>query len=328
MHRPEVTRDLTPDEYALVRSLLAVVEEAGGRRPLSDQQWLDLLAAGPGDRSGPGVHGGERERAGEHDGRFIAVLVRDAGHALQGYAQLAHHSEAWSLEVVTHPSLDEPRRDALTHTLIEAALAAVAGDGGGTVHWWVFEASDRDAALAVSAGLAPGRTLHQLRRTLPTGLPADLPTRSFRPGQDEAAWLAVNNRAFHDHPEQGGWTMETVLAREKEPWFDPDGFRLHERDGRLAGFCWTKVHADHEPVLGEIYVIAVDPDFHGLKLGKPLTLAGLDHLAGRGIGTAMLFVDAANPAAMAMYTALGFTVHRTDRAFVADVPAITRTVTA
>ena len=46
-------------------------------------------------------------------------------------------------------------------------------------------------------------------------------------------------------------------------------------DGRLAGFCWTKVHDDEEPPLGEIYVIAVDPDFVGRGLGRALTVAGL-----------------------------------------------------
>jgi mycothiol synthase len=122
----------------------------------------------------------------------------------------------------------------------------------------------------------------------------------------------VNSRAFAWNPEQGGWTEETLRSRMDEPWFDPAGFLIHDRDGRMAGFCWTKVHSNTQPRLGEIYVIGVDPDFQGLGLGRGLTLAGLASLASRGIGTGMLFVDAENVAAVKLYDSLGFEIHRTD----------------
>jgi mycothiol synthase len=184
---------------------------------------------------------------------------------------------------------------------------------------------------------------------LPLDRPVDVATRPFEPGRDDDAFLAVNNRAFAGHPEQSGWTRETLRQRQDESWFDPAGFLLHEREGRLAAFCWTKLHTrgaappvnpstappeettahgeasgrdvthDETPVLGEIYVIAVDPDFQGLGLGNQLTLAGLASIAGRGVPVGMLYVDGGNTTAVTMYERLGFTVHRTDRAFTADV---------
>ena len=194
-------------------------------------------------------------------------------------------------------------------------------DGGGPVQWWAFDAGAGDDELATSAGLAMTRGLLQMRRPLPTRMPVEVATRPFVPGEDEDAFLAVNNRAFASHPEQGGWTPDTLAQREAEPWFDPAGFLLHERDGRLAAFCWTKLHQDEAPVLGEIYVIAVDPDFQGLGLGKQLTLAGLASIADRGVTVGMLYVDGGNAAAVTMYERLGFSVERTDRAYAADVPA-------
>lgn len=171
-------------------------------------------------------------------------------------------------------------------------------DGAGTVH----------DDMAATHGLTLQRDLLRMQCDLPVAEPWTLDVRPFRVGEDEAAWLRVNNRAFAWHPEQSGMTLDTLLEREAEPWFDPDGFLLHERDGRLAGFCWTKVHDDERPRLGEIYVIGVDPDFHGLGLGRRLVLAGLAWLAGAGLRDGLLYTEADNAPALAIYESLGFEV--------------------
>jgi ribosomal protein S18 acetylase RimI-like enzyme len=182
-------------------------------------------------------------------------------------------------------------------------------------------------ALADLAGLTARRDLIQLRRPLP--VPADRParagapeirTRSFRPGVDDDAWIRSNNRAFADHPDQGAETPATLAARLAEPWFDASGFRVlddAQRPGELAGSCWTKVHpaTDHDPALGEIYVIGVDPARQGEGLGPALVLDGLDHLARLGLTTAVLYVEESNTVARRLYEHLGFTTHARRRVY-------------
>jgi mycothiol synthase len=129
----------------------------------------------------------------------------------------------------------------------------------------------------------------------------------------------------------------------REPWFDAAGFLVAEKSGpdggRMVGFHWTKVHgadehhhkrddehehaADdddshehhgHEPI-GEVYVVGIDPAQQGRGLGRALTLAGLHHLKARGLRDAMLYVDAENASAIALYTSLGFTTWDVDMEF-------------
>ena len=137
-------------------------------------------------------------------------------------------------------------------------------------------------------------------------------------GQDEDEWTDLNARAFAGHPEQGAWTREDLDLREREPWFDPDGFFLAERGGKLIGFHWTKIHEAqdhetraHEPI-GEVYVVGVAPEARGTGLGRALTLVGLRYLRSRGLFQVMLYVDESNTAAIGLYESLGFTHWDTD----------------
>ncbi len=300
----QVLRDFSDDDVARVRALTDSFEAATGIVPLGDDAWTGMHAMAGRDR-------GVFDQSGE------------------AYAHLArHHEDEWSIELVARPGalvdLD---------ALLSDALAVIAADGGGHVTYWVHgtEADPAADARAAGAGFAAERDLLQMRVPLP--LPGEVldaaqwpdgtTVRSFRIGEDEAAWVPVNNRAFAGHPEQGAWTIEMLQAREQEDWFDPDGFVLAfdaaSDGGGLAGFCWTKVHPAQPPrepdALGEIYVIGTDPSRHGRGLGRALTTAGLESLAGRGITVGILYVDADNVAAVGLYRALGFVTHRTDRAY-------------
>jgi len=251
------------------------------------------------------------------DEGHVALVAEDAD-AVIGYAQVGWRDASASVEIVVDP--EQPDAEAVRSELLDAAVASAREGGADELRYWVTQHHDDLGGEATALGFAAERDLLQLRVDLPVGgerLPFEpgFSFRTFRPGHDEQAWLEVNNRAFARHPEQGHWELDTLLAREATPWFDPDGFFLCEAgDGRLAGSNWTKVHADLTPTVGEIYVISVDPDFQGLGLGRALALTGLDWLAARA-PTGMLYVDASNTGAVELYRTLGFHEDHVDRCY-------------
>ncbi|PRX03785.1 UNVERIFIED_ORG: mycothiol synthase [Actinomadura viridilutea] len=284
---------LAEREIAEVAALVAAAEEHDGVGPLSEHARLWLRRA-------------DRAAGGPADPRALTIA---ADGAVVAYAHLdpATGDEGASAELVVHS--DHRRRG---HG--RALLRALREEAGGSLRVWAHGDLPAAARLAASEGMARVRALLQMRRPAADPLPeprlADgVRLRVFRVGQDEDAWLRVNARAFADHPEQGAWTRDDVLEREREPWFDPDGFFLAERDGALLGFHWTKIHPDG---VGEVYVVGVDPAAQGLGLGRALTVAGLRHLRDRGVPEFMLYVDESNTAAVRLYESLGFARYAVD----------------
>src|SRR5690606_32306861 len=172
----------------------------------------------------------------------------------RGTATLERHG--WELELVAGTG----RLDvAVTTTLLRRVVGAVAEHGGGVVRWRVPVATPEHVRAADGAGFDARRTLLEMRRPLPAPPPdPPLETRPFVPDLDEAEWLRVNNAAFSWHPEQSAWGPVALRSRLDEDWFSASGFLLHPATpgggpgSPIDGFCWTKLHAGTEPLLGEI----------------------------------------------------------------------------
>jgi mycothiol synthase len=315
--RLEAVGQLTASQVAAVAALVDEATDADGVRPLSEHVMLHLR------------YGGDQPARN--------LLVWQDNSQLVAYAHLdvTDPVDGPSAELVVAPFM---RRRGLGRALISATLEQTEGRLRLWAHGGLAEAS----LMAEHLGFRRSRILLQLRRSLlaplpAVNLPAGVTVRAFQPGGDDEAWLALNARAFANHPEQGGWTLRDLHQRTHEHWFDPAGFFLAERAGQLVGFHWTKVHGrhshddthddspghahhaehGHEPI-GEVYVVGVDPSAQGVGLGRELTVIGLRYLRTLGLQQVMLYVDESNTGAIRLYESLGFTRWDTDVLFRRD----------
>ena len=303
----QLRRPVAPSDVDVLRRVADDAGRAAGHAVVGDPVWRDLADPSP----------------------DTAIIVARDGESTVG----AMHIGSNDSRTTPHTTLSVAVAPGAPHGEVVAAMTTPAladrrAHGGGHVELWVLGTDRSWDSRARRLGLDPARELRQLRVRLPVTEPVTWPpgvtVRRFEVGRDEAAWVAVNNRAFARDPDQGGWVQATLRRREQEEWFDAAGFLLAEDDRGLAGFCWTKLHPAAPPIepvaLGEVYVIGVEPGRQGSGLGRSLVLAGLaDVHDRRGAPVGMLFVDTTNDAALRLYESIGFTVTRVDRAYACEL---------
>ena len=230
--------------------------------------------------------------------------------------------------LVAAPARREPRRAAAAVGARRAARRRAAGRlarlRAASATLWQM----RRSLYAAAAG--PGRAARPASRL-----------RSFLPGaRRRRVGGAQRARRSSTSPTRAAGRCDDLHAADAEPWFDPAGLP-RRRGGRapggerMVGFHWTKVHgADARPARATTTAASGprrthepthDHDGHGAStatatsrsarctssastrrssgrgLGRALTLAGLQHLRSRGLPDAMLYVDADNTSAIALY---------------------------
>ena len=283
---------------AQLPDLARAAEDADGVAPLSEQTLLTARRGPAPDASeGAGGDAGGEPAMVWHDvdGELVAIAISDASRM--------------SYELVVHPA---HRRHGYGASLLDLVINQESP--GARV--WAHGDLPTARSLATSHGLRVVRELWKMARPVlsePTihepSLPTGFTSRHFEPGADDEAWLGVNARAFAHHPEQGRMTLADLRERMQQDWFDPRGLLLIEDVGAehpvLAASHWTKIEPPGAAE-GEVYVVAVDPAYQGLGLGRAVTALGLAHLASAGVHTIDLYVEGDNAPAIATYRGWGF----------------------
>ncbi|MDO4898601.1 MAG: mycothiol synthase [Rothia sp. (in: high G+C Gram-positive bacteria)] len=317
-------QSITAETVGRFEQLAHEVAAFDGAQPFSEQTLVEARKAARGDL------GNFRLLATESDGVPV------------GFAALVREEAGWLLEAAVAPSA---RERGLGSALVAEVLSA---DDIELLSAWVHSGSDASSPAIVSAqklakrfGFEAQRELYKLGLALTeqvrTGvlaaaeaqpLPAGLTLTTFTP-QDGAGWAAANAAAFAHHPEQGRLTVADLEQRIGSAWFRAEGFFLaKDEGGQIAGSHWTKIPVNQEGALeGEVYAVGVTPGWQGKGLGKALTLAGMAYLAstkyepGKALERIVLYVDAENTAAVALYRSLGFSPLAVDRQYGAPQPS-------
>ncbi|OYO22820.1 mycothiol synthase [Enemella dayhoffiae] len=255
----------------------------------------------------------------------IAHLLASIDDQLVGYAFLDSTTDDPIAQLVVDPN----HRTRGVATAMIGELGFDPRDPHGrwqrqSLRTWAFGDLPAARDLAATLGLRKVRELLVMERDteeLPEPqVPDGVQVRGFRP-EDTDQLLRVNANAFAHHPEQGGMTRQDLQDRMNEPWFDPEGLLVATRPGpdgteQLIGFHWTKVH---DPSLGEVYVIAVDPA-HAGGLGRQLLHLGLRHLAATGVRRIILYVEGDQEYVVQLYLSTRFVIANRDVVYASPLP--------
>lgn len=304
MHHVEVVSRLVDERVDQLEELIAAARAVDMHEPIGEHKFLRI-------RQG--------------DDLAIAFMAYE-GQRLVGYAHTLTFGSGGerrvSCEMVVHP---ECRRAGVGRALLGYVVKHAESQGAQKLDAWAYNDSPASQHFAAAAGLRETRRLlHMHRHPGPPPIvaaPEGASIRAFRPGVDDEGVLALNNRIFAAHPENGSWTPADFQARTQQPWFHPEDLLILEMDGAMAGFCWAKVEErGDEGTVGEIYVIGTAPGHHGRGLGRYLLGEALRHLSGRNVKAVAVYVDQSNERAVALYWSFEFHHHHVDALYSLPLP--------
>ena len=264
-----------PNDERVIARLLESATRNDGHPPFSGHK-LEAL-------------GGDRSRSGVWAHGSVTCVV--------GVASFHAASGRWAVEIAVAPECRGPEME---ETSIRAATDLVPDSAVHTI--WAFRPNQIDAAGRL--GYREIRAVLRMTGPIPNrtiGPPSRIAIGMME-SMDVGAMVAVNNRAFSGHPEQGAMTEADFESLMGQPWFDPAAVLVAREGERIAGFCITKQDGDQ---VGEIFVIAVDPVDQHSGIGRDLIGAGFDVLWRRDVTTVNVWVDGANQFAVRFYASLG-----------------------
>ena len=305
MTRIEIVSQLDARHLAQLPSLLDAATRADGHEPLGEHKFLRL-------------------QRGEDLGAAV-LAFEDA--ELSGYAHTVTYGTGderrASCEFVVHPVF---RRRGVGRALLSQAIEHAHAGAARRLDLWAYNDNPASARMASEFGFRATRRLlhlHRHMRDVPDAVtPVGAIIRAFAAGVDDETLLALNNRIFAGHPENGQWTLDDLRARMSQDWFNADDILMIEVDGVLAGFCWLKIEdrGGDDGRVGEIYVIGTLPEFQGRGLGRYLIARALARLVEREVETAAIYVDQANETAIRLYESSQFHYHHVDVCYSRNLP--------
>jgi mycothiol synthase len=288
MHHVEVISQLEGERVEQLEELLRAATDVDGHEPVGEHKFLRI----------------------KHGDDLAVGFMAYESETLVGYAHTlafgTGEERRVSCELVVHP---DHRRSGIGRALLEYVIRHSEAEGAKRLDLWAYNDSEASRAIAHSFGLEATRKLmHMHRHPGPPPFVAErkgVKIRAFRPGEDDEAWLDLNNRIFAEHPENGNWTLEDLRGRMRQPWFRAEDLLMLEVDGKLAGFCWLKVEErGSEGRVGEIYVIGTLRVYHE-----------------RNVDAVAVYVDDSNVRAVALYWSLEYHHHHVDVLYSLPLPA-------
>ena len=149
-----------------------------------------------------------------------------------------------------------------------------------------------------------------------------LNVRIFVEGEDEGAWLRIQNEAYKEFEDVVPDTMEDMELSKKSPNFDSSGMFIAELDGKPVGVVNAFVDRYKEEKVGSLRVLGVVPEFRRRGIGRRLLETAVESMRQRGMETIQGWTRECGVACKSLLEGMGFTLTRTFCSMRADLRKI------